>query len=35
VIDSATEVLRDEGFEVRKPDPLTALGQKRSIDVSR
>lgn len=34
VIDSATEVLRDEGFEVRKPDPLTALGQKRSIDVS-
>ncbi|MEH3067365.1 MAG: hypothetical protein PGN15_04645 [Aeromicrobium erythreum] len=34
VIDSAAEVLRDEGFEVRKPDPLTALGQKRRIDVS-
>jgi hypothetical protein len=34
VADSAEEVLRGEGFEVREPSPRELLGQRKGIDVS-
>ncbi|MDR6120277.1 hypothetical protein QE370_003461 [Aeromicrobium sp. SORGH_AS981] len=34
VVDSAEEVLRVEGFEVREPSPRELLGQRKDIDVS-